>query len=77
MDRYRYYVPWRNLCVACNSDEASFDNLPLCKECWRESADWEPGVAYFAPWVRHRYRSHWPMSFRWIRYWWIRRRFIR
>jgi hypothetical protein len=27
-------------------DWTGFDNLPLCKACWRESGAWRPGVAH-------------------------------
>lgn len=81
ISRPRYSVPWGTLCHADDCQhggnytraEASFDNVALCKECWRDHPEWSPGYAWWAPWS-HRYKSRWPMFLRKLRY---QRRFRR
>ncbi len=50
-------------------DWTSFNNLPLCKPCWRDSGAWRRNVAYFhrLSWLDKLCR--WWMSRRW-RYEW-------
>ena len=69
----RYSVRWMTACQDCGFGPASFDNVPLCKECWRDNFWWLPGVAAWAPWTHRYHGKHLPLFIRRALYW-VRRR---
>jgi hypothetical protein len=46
----RYSVEPGTICAACGSDGVTFDNVDLCKPCWRDDPQWQPGVAWYLAW---------------------------
>lgn len=45
----RYSLRPGMVCSRCGDEEVSFDNVDLCKPCWRDDPEWAPGVAHYLP----------------------------
>jgi hypothetical protein len=46
---HRRSVAPGTICAVCKEAFANFDNVALCKPCWRDDPLWKPGAAYLHP----------------------------